>query len=119
MKFRTGLGTKPSEMTWFRTKLKHGATLALMALAINLTLAFGHCHVDGMRSHQAASVLPGSGGTADDSVPINTNDDDACAICKTIAAMGTALAPTLPSLPVVLKYARLDLAPVSETAVRQ
>jgi len=107
-------------MTWFRTKLKHSATLALMVFAINLALAYGHCHVDGARDHRAAAGLSGSGVSDDGRVPINTNgDDDGCAICKTVAALGTALAPTFAALPVAFRYARLDLTPANEIALRQ
>jgi hypothetical protein len=105
-------------MIWFRTKLKYGATLALLALAINFALAFGHCHADGNSSHRAAGLF-GASLSDDGSVPLGTNDDDGCAICKAVAAMGTALAPTPPALPSALNHARLDLAPADELAVWQ
>ena len=107
-------------MSWFRTKLKHSAMLALMAFAINLALAFGHCHVGGARDHQAAAGLPDSGVSDDGGLPLNTNgDDDGCAICKTVAAIGTALAPTSAVLPVAFSYARLDLTPANAIGQRQ
>lgn len=112
------IGHKPNEMTWFRTKLTYGATLALLALAINLALAFGHCHADGNSSHRVAGLF-GASLPDDGSVPLGTNDDDGCAICKAIAAMATALAPTSPALPSALNYARLDLAPADELVVWQ
>ena len=105
-------------MTWFRTKLKHGATLALMALAINLALAFGHRHLEGSRGPQVAIAALTFSTSSDGSIPVN-GDDDGCAICKAVAAMGTALAPVPPALPVALSHIRLDLAPPSELAVRQ
>jgi hypothetical protein len=105
-------------MNWFRTKLKRGATLALMALAINLALAFGHCHVDDGRSRQAAIAALNSGVSDDGNIPI-TDDDDGCAICKAVAALGSALAATPPALPLIVTFARLDLTPMTELAVRQ
>jgi hypothetical protein len=33
-------------MKWFRGKIRRGTSLALLALAINLTLSFGHIHLD-------------------------------------------------------------------------
>jgi hypothetical protein len=114
------IGHKTRQMTWFRTKLRHGATLALIALALNLALAFGHCHADGGRGHQAAISALNFGVSDDGSIPINTNgDDDGCAICKAVAALGSALAATSPTLPLVVTFARLDLTPVTELAVRQ
>jgi len=104
-------------MTWFRTKLKHGATLALMALAINLALAFGHCHVGG-RGPQVAIAALNFSTSSDGGIPIN-GDDDGCAICKAVAALGSALTTTSPALPLVVTFALLDLAPTTELAVRQ
>jgi hypothetical protein len=113
-------GHKPNEMIWFRTKVKHCAALALMALALNFALAFGHCHLDGGRGQQAVAGLLSSGGSGDGTVPVNTSgDDDGCAICKAVAAIGTAVASTPPALPVALSYARLALGSANELVVRQ
>jgi hypothetical protein len=113
-------GHKPNEMIWFRTKLKHCAALALMALALNFALAFGHCHLDGGRGHLAVASLLGSSGSEGGTVPVNTNgDDDGCAICRAVAAIGTAVASTPPALPVALSYARLARGPANELVVRQ
>ena len=34
----------PVGMKWFRSNIKHGARLALLALALQFGLSFGHCH---------------------------------------------------------------------------
>ena len=36
-------------MKWLRAKIRQGTSLALLALAINLVLSFGHIHLEGFR----------------------------------------------------------------------
>ncbi len=35
-------------MRWFRSNIRRGARLALLALGIQLALTFGHVHLDGV-----------------------------------------------------------------------
>jgi DUF2946 family protein len=95
-------------MNWFRKHVKTGARLALVALAIQFALSFGHFHP--LASAQAAAAIQ-TGltqadlayiGTAQDTAnaaaqkqqPGNHGSDhpaDSCAICAVIALAGHVL----------------------------
>jgi Protein of unknown function (DUF2946) len=95
-------------MNWFRKHVKTGARLALVALAIQFALSFGHFHP--LASAQAAAAIQ-TGltqadlayiGTAQDTAnaaaqkqqPGNHDSDhpaDSCAICAVIALAGHVL----------------------------
>jgi hypothetical protein len=99
-------------MRWVRGNLRQGSWLALIALAINLALSFGHVHAldgDGLARHSGsvvAAVTANSDrtpGHSDDSHP-----DDLCPICVAAAAIATGLAPTPPEIPVEFAVVRID-----------
>lgn len=106
-------------MKWFRSNTKHGARLALFALAVQLALSFGHFHW--LAATQAAPVVPSNLTQADtanvpagDQVkrqqPANPDTDqhpgDSCAICAVIAMASTVLfaTPPLLSLPQAVEF---------------
>jgi hypothetical protein len=91
-------------MKWFRSQIKHGSRLALLALAIQFVLSFGHFH--GIATAQAAPAVQSSVAApdiADRQQPSSNHDsdqhpNDACAICAVIAlanAMQSATPPLL------------------------
>jgi hypothetical protein len=103
-------------MKWFRSNIKHGARLALFALAVQLALSFGHFHW--LAATQAAPAVQ-SGLTQADTVnaqglaavgdqatqqqsPANHDPDqqsgDPCAICAVMAMASTVLFATPPLL---------------------
>jgi hypothetical protein len=89
-------------MKWFRSNIKHGSRLALVALAIQFVLAFGHFH--GIATAQAAPTVQSSiVATADQPQPSSNHDsdqhpNDTCAICAVIALANTMLSATPPLL---------------------
>jgi hypothetical protein len=102
-------------MKWFRSNIKHGARLALFALAVQLALSFGHFHW--LAATQAApSVQSGIAQTAGADVqhpaaagkqatrqsPAGHDNDqqtgDGCAICAVVAMASTVLFATPPLL---------------------
>jgi hypothetical protein len=97
-------------MRWFRDNLRHGSWLALIALAINIALSFGHVHaIGGHRSEHGLIVAS----TDSHQTPGHSDDgkaDDLCPICIAAASIGTALAPTPPALPVEFAEAAIDHA---------
>ena len=102
-------------MRWFRDNIGHGSWLALIALAINIALSFGHVHaIGGQRSEHGLIVTsPDSRQTPDHS---DDGNDYLCPICMAATAMGTALAPTPPAaLPV--EFAEAEIDPATEHAV--
>ena len=99
-------------MRWFRKHTRHGSWLALVALVINLTLAFGHVHaVDGKapeRSDVLMAAIAGADGGQNRHHPSDSHPDYLCPICMATAVMGNGLTPTPPVLQVEFAEARID-----------
>jgi hypothetical protein len=96
-------------MRWFRDHIRRGAWFALLALAVNLGLSFGHIHgMEGRRyaSQIASLVSPDNGQTQG-----HQDGDQAdllCPVCLAISAMGQALASAPATLPLVLAEASVE-----------
>nr|WP_249159148.1 DUF2946 domain-containing protein [Bradyrhizobium tropiciagri] len=99
-------------MKWFRSNIRQGARLALLALSIQFVLSFGHFHA--IAPAQAAASLQHAPGSIESSIAAHFEnasrgqprpDDsdqaaDLCAICAVVAMVNTATpAPALPPLP--------------------
>ncbi|MBV9061492.1 MAG: DUF2946 family protein [Alphaproteobacteria bacterium] len=98
-------------MLWFRKHLRHGSWLALVALAINIVLAFGHVHApDGTVSgRQVASIAAGDVTDSGQSQKHPAHHADyLCPICMAAAAMDNALAPVPPALSIEFADAMID-----------
>jgi hypothetical protein len=104
-------------MKWFRSNIRHGARFALLALAVQFVLSFGHFHAVSAQTSTAsqsaaAQVSPDrtsnlvAADTASESAqrqsPSHHDSDqqpgDSCAICAVIALANTALLATPPVL---------------------
>ena len=85
-------------MKWFRSNIRHGSRLALLALALQFVLSFGHFHgitAQAAPAVQSASTISGQ--------PLSNPDQDQqsgdlCAICAVMALANTALSATPPVL---------------------
>jgi len=99
-------------MRWFRKHNRHGSWLALIALVINLTLAFGHVHGFAGKVPERSGVLIAAIAGADVGQnrhsPSDSHPDYLCPICMATAVMGNGLAPTSPVLQVEFADARID-----------
>ena len=90
-------------MRWFRANKTFGSRLALLALAVQFVLAFGHIHRDDIfgPAHAAAAIAaPVSDGSQ--SLPgdhPSKHGDDYCAICATMSLLGNSFVAIAPSLP--------------------
>jgi hypothetical protein len=107
-------------MLWFRDQIRRGSLFALVALAINLGLSFGHIHaIDGQRyaSRIAAVALTDDGQTKGH--PDGDQADLFCPICVAAGAMGHALASAQPALALALAESPIDLAIERVMAVPQ
>lgn len=94
-----GVGGYTGEMGWLRPRMKLGACLALLALALNLAFAFGHHHfADIARGHVAAehstAAAPDDDGDNDHH---RSSDANPCFVCVIVTAAAIAAAP--PALP--------------------
>jgi hypothetical protein len=111
-------------MRWVRNHVSRGSWLALVALAINLGLSFGHVHAIGSSrlgqlsaSQIAAAALPDDGGTQG-----HHDRDQAdllCPICMAAGAFGHALAAPPPALPLATLEQPVDLTIEAILAVLQ
>src|SRR3954449_12485324 len=85
-------------MTWFRSNIRHGSRLALLALAIQFVLSFGHFH--GLAA-QAAPVFQSQAGLTQPSPGPDQDQQrpgEPCAICAVIALANAALSASPPLL---------------------
>jgi hypothetical protein len=95
-------------MNWFRSNIQHGSRLALVALAIQLALSFGHFH--GI----TAQAAPGISQAAQPQQPASDHDsdrqtNDGCAICAVMAMANavTFATPPLLLLPQAVEFSYL------------
>jgi hypothetical protein len=98
-------------MRGFRQQVRQGSLLALLALAINLALSFGHIHFDTARGERATASLLLSAILHDDDGQkgkVDGHPDEFCPICVARAALGTAMVATPPSLPVEFVSATIE-----------
>jgi hypothetical protein len=82
-------------MGWVRTNRRLCGALALLALAVQLALSFGHVHVRdfaGIPGTPVAHAQVSAPGGPDGRV----SDDNYCLVCATVALSGTLFLPTSP-----------------------
>jgi len=111
-------------MKWFRSNIKHGSRLALLALAAQFAFSFGHFHATAAQAAPAIKSCPVQSeapcaddqpaqATAGESAqqPASNHDSgrqpsDACAICAVMALANTVLfaAPPLLLLPQAVEF---------------
>jgi hypothetical protein len=103
-------------MNWFRSCSRVGSYLALLALAFQLAVSFGHVHLEHMVPISAgATVLASAQPSADDlnapSGPEGREDfaDDCCPICTLIQLAGALVPAETPSLALPSVFGRLRL----------
>lgn len=113
-------------MKWFRSNIKHGSLLALLALAIQFVLSFGHHHGAAAletpavsaqvsdasvlasdaaanqatigQQHAALTSLAKAFGTTPTGPAGHDQDGDYCAVCAIMALAGTMLFSGPPAL---------------------
>jgi len=92
-------------MKWFRSNIRTGARLALLALLAQFALSFGHIHGFAPQAASATqSVLPADHAAKPQPAPNKHDGDktnDVCAICVVMAMASTVLfsAPPILRLP--------------------
>jgi hypothetical protein len=94
----------------FRHK-RHGAVLALIALALQIVLAFGHVHLRGLGAipHPVVAGQASLAHSPQQTPAQNPgDDDDYCAICASIFLASSAFAPAPPQLLVPVNFQRIE-----------
>jgi hypothetical protein len=93
-------------MTWVRGRLRFGSWLALVALAIQLALSFGHIHAEDFATtadNQTSINVDHAGGGSSDSDHHDLDHHD-CDICATIALLATLVISSPPALTVLATH---------------
>lgn len=106
-------------MKWFRSNIKHGSRLALLALALQFGLSFGHFHagaaqallgVQPAAAHANISIALAAPDVIDQSASLPASDHyfdhhpgENCVICAVLTMASTAVSATPP--PVLLPRA--------------
>src|ERR1700757_2151124 len=88
---------------WVRRHRRHGAVLALIALALQAALAFGHVHLPALAQNpHATSAQRAALADSKSHAPVQTpaDNDDYCAVCASIFLASSAFAPAPPQFPV-------------------
>jgi hypothetical protein len=99
-------------MRWVRSHIRFGSRLALLALALQIVLSFGHVHLSDVARTSAGAGVTLAGGTGSNApahkpiVPV----DPGCAICALIQLASTSPPATAPVLlpPTVVGTVALD-----------
>ena len=105
-------------MGWMRGSIRFGSSLALFALALQLTLSFGHVHAEDFAP--AAGIQATVDADHDAGNPAEPDhhgrSHDDCAICATTALLATLVIPPPPALdlPATYSFAFLDEAIVRD-----
>ena len=101
-------------MGWVDRRKRHGALLALVGLALQIALSFGHVHLN-LRgsagdSHVAIAATHHGAVAQAPQAPAQSpsDDDDYCAICASIFLASTSFTPAPPALPVPVSFQRIE-----------
>jgi hypothetical protein len=101
-------------MGWVHCHKRHGAFLALAALALQIVLSFGHVHLNGAirtspgfvaAAHHSAAAQASRRGPPQNPAG---DADDYCAICASIFLVSNSFAPAPPQLPVPDGFTRIE-----------
>jgi hypothetical protein len=100
-------------MSWVHRHKQGGALLALAALALQITLAFGHVHLNdlhlrGVTGGSRGTTLATLAQTSPQAPAQNSDDDDYCAICASIFLVSNSFAPAPPVLPAPIGFQRIE-----------
>ena len=98
-------------MGWVHRHKHRGAVLALIALALQIALTFGHVHLRGLsgNSHAVAAEQARRAHTPQQAPARNPgDDDDYCAICASIFLASSAFAPAPPQVVVSANFQRVE-----------
>jgi hypothetical protein len=104
-------------MNFVHRHKRRGALLALAALALQITLAFGHVHLNdlhlrGITGGSRGTTIAPHQATVAQTLPQapaqNSDDDDYCAICASIFLVSNSFMPAPPALPVPVGFQRIE-----------
>src|SRR5262245_33529979 len=112
-------------MSWFRSHARLGSCVALLALALQLVLSFGHLHRSDIVGHGATAPAAATSIIAalldEDATPStdrasHDHEDEYCAIYAIAALIGSAQQAEPPALPVPLALTSAPPPPAIEAS---
>jgi hypothetical protein len=97
-------------MGWIVRHKRHGIVLALLALALQMVIAFDHVHLRGLAQQATATIAQRTVAHANSQKPLQIpgDHDDYCAACASIFLASTAFTPSPPLLPLPAAFARIE-----------
>jgi hypothetical protein len=105
-------------MSWIRKQIRWGAQLALMALAVQMVLTFGHVHLE---RYLPAGVIAAvenpeqpAGTTSPEHPYRGPLSRDFCAVCSTISLVGALVLPVAHALSPPEAYAHVSNFPFAD-----
>lgn len=99
-------------MVWFRSLRRCGGWLALLALTLQLGLAFGHVHGTHAAGSQAAAVTSTPSPTDN-----GDHDDDYCATCAILALLTASPTASAPVAPAPVAFVAAEIA-IPDASIR-
>ena len=102
-------------MGWFRSHRRPGTWLALLALALQLVLSFGHIHVAAAGSATINAIAVDAAGPSAPA-PDNDRHDDYCAICAVLSLLNGAQIAAPPAIAPLLPFVSTAFAVIEEAA---
>lgn len=106
-------------MRWIRHHIQQAGWLALIALAVNLGLSFGHVHeIQGRAAYGVENASFLSAPSSNDGLP-SGQADDLCPICMAMSEMANAITAPPPLLSVEFSVVSIDYAITSTTDVQR
>jgi hypothetical protein len=103
-------------MSWFRKHVKSGSRLALLALAIQFALSFGHFHAEIARAAPAVQAALSDAAVQSPSNHDSDRHNADCAICAVLSLANNFLFATPPHLELPQAAGLLHLAGGAEFA---
>lgn len=96
-------------MGWIVRHKRHGVVLALLALVLQIVVAFDHVHLRGLTQHATGAFAQRTAAQANSQTPLRipSDNDDYCATCASIFLASTASTPAPPVLLVPANFQRV------------
>ena len=100
-------------MRWFRSNRQFGARLALIAMAWQFLLTFGHAHVrqPTLAEQELAAIAMGSGGSGKSDRNESGLAELDCPVCALLHLSAASMPAVAPVLPLPMAAAFVTLAP--------
>jgi hypothetical protein len=110
-------------MVWLRSRLKASSWIALVAIALQLALSFGHVHLDRISGSSDQALVDAAGTpsaatpSGGDELPAGATDE--CAVCALIHLANSLILSPAGTLPVPMNFAVTQHEPALAFSVVQ